>query len=150
MQSATEHPPIEPVEEALLDGLNRWIATGKSPSHAPAMNIVSKAAPTAYTDVYGGHNLARDSFGNALGGIRLPEEVVPIARVTGSNYGAASCSLDGSAQRFDAAELRALYPTHAMYVSKITAAINDLYAQGFLLGSGRDSLIAQSKAAHVP
>jgi hypothetical protein len=141
---------IEPVEEALLDDLNRWVTTGKPPPHAPAMDIVSKTPPKTYADVYGGHNLARDSFGNALGGIRLPAEVVPIARVTGSNYGPGSCSLDGSAQRFDASDLKILYPAHAIYVSKITAAANDLYAQGFILKSGRDALIAQGKAAHVP
>ena len=141
---------IEPVQEALLEDLNRWITTGKAPPHAPAMNIVSEAPPTEYTDVYGGHNLARDSDNNALGGIRLPGLVVPVATNTGSNYGARGCFLAGSHVSFDAAKLHALYPTHEDYVAKFTKAADAVYARGFILRSGRDALIAEAKSAAVP
>ena len=49
-----------------------------------------------------------------------PQLDVPVALNTGANSGATFCSLYGSHQPYDAATLRALYPTHRDYV---TAAI---------------------------
>ncbi|HMC76715.1 MAG TPA: alpha/beta hydrolase domain-containing protein, partial [Vicinamibacterales bacterium] len=64
----------------------------------------------------------------ALGGIRLPEIAVPVARES-----AELCGLGGTHVPLDAATLNALYPTHADYVAKVTRATQDAVKAGFLL-----------------
>lgn len=70
----------------------------------------------------------RDEFGNVLGGIRLPEIAVPVARET-----AELCGLGGTHVPFDAATVNRLYPTHEAYVSKVVASTQSLVKAGFLL-----------------
>lgn len=67
--------------------------------------------------------IQRDDFGNALGGVRLPEIEVPVAQ-----YGPVGtpeelrCDLRGFTIPFDDATLAALYPTHATYVRRFSTA----------------------------
>ena len=70
----------------------------------------------------------RDEFGNALGGIRLAEIAVPVAKET-----AELCGLGGTHVPFDTATLNRLYPTHGDYVAKVTAASQAMVKAGFLL-----------------
>jgi hypothetical protein len=75
----------------------------------------------------------RDSFGNALGGIRLAEHAVPIAVNDGVNSGAGFCFLYGSHIDFDVATLAALYPRHSDYVSAFREATRESVEAGFIL-----------------
>ena len=63
----------------------------------------------------------RDSFGNALGGIRLAEHAVATATNSGENTGGGFCFLTGWHEGFDKTKLKALYSTHAAYVSAVKA-----------------------------
>jgi hypothetical protein len=73
-----------------------------------------------------------------------------------------SCDLTGGfvpffqtkAQRLAAGDprpsLQERYPTHEVYVAKVTAAANSLVAQRFLLPEDATSIIAAANAAAVP
>jgi hypothetical protein len=114
------------------DHLFRWINTGKAPPIAPRTEWTSD------------NTIARDGYGNALGGIRLPEHQVPTATNTGkANKSAVGhtddapnnffAQLVGTYKPFESAVLGLLYPSHDSYVSAVNKAANDLLRQGFIL-----------------
>jgi hypothetical protein len=103
------------VYNAAVEALARWNKTGSAPAHGPPLTFV-------------GDTLQRDAAGNALGGIRLAEMAVPVAVNS-----ALLCGLGGTHVPFDAATLNRLYPTHADYVAKVTAASQAMVTAGFLL-----------------
>jgi Alpha/beta hydrolase domain len=126
--------------------LRAWVRSGHQPPHAPRMQINA-----AGTDV------ARDSFGNGIGGIRLPQLQVPTATLTGTGNRAADtnpvsgfCFLFGTTTPFSAATLAQLYPTHAAYVREFTAAADSLARQGFLLRADRSAALFAAGQAPVP
>jgi hypothetical protein len=121
------------VYNAAVDWLGRWVRKGEEPPHAPPLEFDEAAA----AEVAGrGRGVAgsgekpvkRDEFGNVRGGIRLPEMAVPVAKES-----AELCGLGGTHVPFEAATLNRLYPSHADYVSKVTAASESLVKAGFLL-----------------
>lgn len=89
--------------------------------------------------------VARDQFGNALGGIRLPDMDVPIATYGPHNTVNPAlppflqplldlfCRLSGTVEPLDVATLDELYPNHGRYVSQYAMATNQLQEDGFLL-----------------
>lgn len=84
--------------------------------------------------------MKRDAHGNVLGGIRLAEIAVPVARET-----AELCGLGGTHVPFDADTVNRLYPTHADYVAKVTAASRAAVKAGFLLQADADRTIAKAR-----
>jgi hypothetical protein len=107
-----------------------------------------------------GGQIVRDEFGNALGGVRVPEMDVP----TGSHnpptnqadpnlppflrgIGNLACFLSGSTTRFTSPELFELYGNRGLYVSQVAMAANDLHSDGFLLQE--DRMIIMDRAAHL-
>ncbi|WP_371778140.1 alpha/beta hydrolase domain-containing protein [Streptosporangium subroseum] len=126
--------------------LRSWVVSGKLPPTAPRMQINAE-----------GTDVARDSFGNGLGGIRLPQLEVPTATLTGvgntaadANPISAFCRLFGTTVPFDAATLAKLYPTHNAYVRAFTAATRKLAAQGFLLPDDERAALFAAEQASVP
>ena len=77
--------------------------------------------------------IARDGFGNALGGIRVSQFTVSTATNTGFNSGSGLCFLFGSFQPFSAATLDALYRNHGTYVSRATQAAHEAMKNGFVV-----------------
>ncbi|MCC7042487.1 MAG: hypothetical protein IT183_01365 [Acidobacteria bacterium] len=84
--------------------------------------------------------LKRDQFGNALGGIRLAEIAVPVAKES-----AELCGLGGTHVPFDAATVNRLYPTHDDYVRKVTSASDAAVRAGFLLPADATQTIARAR-----
>jgi hypothetical protein len=84
--------------------------------------------------------LKRDEFGNALGGIRLAEIAVPVARES-----AESCGLGGTHVPFDAATVNRLYPSHADYVRKVASASDTAVKAGFLLPADGAQTLARAR-----
>jgi len=140
---------IRYVFNAAIDALVKWRKSGIEPPHAPPLVFDETAAagpgPAAGRGGAadpgrgraGGRGnqagpqekpVTRDEFGNALGGIRLAEIAVPVAKET-----AELCGLGGTHVPFDAATLNRLYPTHADYVAKVTNATQALVKAGFML-----------------
>jgi hypothetical protein len=126
--------------------LRAWVSWGRPPPEAPRMQINA-----AGTDV------ARDAFGNGIGGIRLPQLEAPTATLTGtgnrpadSNPVSLFCVLFGTTTPLDAATLSSLYPTHAAYVQKFTKATETLARQGFLLPGDEQDALFTAQQAPVP
>jgi Alpha/beta hydrolase domain len=127
-------------------GLRAWVSSGRQPPQAPRMQINA-----AGTDV------ARDSSGNGIGGIRLPQLEAPTATLTGTGNAPADnnpvsrfCILFGTTTPFSPATLAELYPTHAAYVQAFTAATQRLAKQGFLLRADEQDAIFTAQQAPVP
>jgi hypothetical protein len=126
VQPVCDLPPFSriPFHYVLNAGYARlvgWLDTGVAPPAAPRLEW---ADPTTK---------ARDGFGNALGGIRLPQHQVATALNHGSNSGDPFCFLFGHHIPFDRATLDALYPTHLGYVLEVTLAARDARRNGYLL-----------------
>ena len=107
---------------AATEQLVRWVKDNIQPPSAPEIVTLGPSVV-----------IARDSFGNALGGIRLSQHAVPTATNTGVNSGPGFCSTFGSYQPFDAATLAELYPNHGTYVSQVTHATHDNLKNGFIV-----------------
>jgi hypothetical protein len=80
--------------------------------------------------------IERDQFGNAVGGIRLPQLEVPTATLSGEPGGGPGfCSLFGYTAAFDAAQLSSLYPNRGDYLEKFDQATDRAVRQGFVLAA---------------
>jgi len=113
--------PHHYVAAAAYAALARWVAEGTPPARAPRLRVRAGAT-----------DLARDRYGNALGGIRTPHVDAPIATVSGSGNGG-GCSLYGTTTAFDHATLAARYPSHEAFVDEWDTATDRATAAGFLL-----------------
>ena len=142
---AVNAAPHHAVVKAALRALAKWVTAQVTPPQSPAIEL---ADPTAVPAA-----IVRDEFGNAQGGIRLPELEVPTATLDGRINVAAPpppplnfCSLFGGTVPFDDATLEALYPNHGAFVSKFVAATNAIVQQGYWLE--REAQEARRAAAH--
>ena len=116
--------PYHYAANAAVEHLVRWIRHNVEPPGAPEIEIVTGGPPAV---------VARDGFGNALGGIRLPQFAVPTATNTGVNTGPGFCRLYGSFQPFDSDTLQSLYSNHGFYVHQVTQSARENVWNGFLL-----------------
>ena len=162
------------LEDAALAALQKWITTGAQPPHGneiattPIFNIVE-----------------RDQYGNALGGIRLPDIQAPTETYTAINFSQPSqesldptqllstlesifttlqtgaitnttlrdeglCLLEGFYTPLRTATLQRLYPTHADYVAKFSAAAAADLSEGFLTQADYNSAVAAAQGSSVP
>jgi hypothetical protein len=172
--------PLWEVEDAALVALQRWLSQGVQPPHSPR---ISTALFLFVYDV-----VLRDQFGNALGGIRLPDIQVPTETYSAINFAAVNpnslsidpaslitlveetlntlfvtgsisdpalrssglCLLSGFFTELPSSTLSRLYPTHASYVAKFTAAADAAVTAGFLTPADRDTAVAAAQAAAIP
>jgi hypothetical protein len=129
--------PFYHVMAAAMDHLVAWIKHGTPPpSGMSSLITLQSTAPVV---------IARDAFGNALGGIRLPDMAVPTALNTGQNGGPGLCSVRGRTVPFDVETLAALYPRHVDYVQAVTAAAAANVAEGFVLPEDATATVAKAQ-----
>jgi hypothetical protein len=125
-----------PSVDAAILHVHWWISGGKPPPSQPKIEISGQ--PPAYV---------MDKFGNVLGGVRLPELEVPVARyVAPTKEG----GILGSTYPFSAEEIKQLYPTHALYVSKVTGAANAALHAGVILPYRVKEYVDAAKATAIP
>lgn len=100
--------------------------------------------------------LQRDAEGNALGGWRLPQIEVPLARFAGrsspaeaTERAARQCEVTGSRQGFSAAKLKSLYQDRKGYLRRFNAAV-DLAVQARLLVADDAQPLKAAVAAAAP
>jgi hypothetical protein len=94
--------------------------------------------------------IVRDQFGNAKGGVRLPDVEVPVATYDGGGYGPGTTALYGSTKPFSADQLKHLYPTHEDYVAKVTAAAHAVNKAGVISAARAESYVEEARTAGVP
>ncbi len=124
--------PLYMAEKAMYEHMIRWAEDGVAPPKAES--IVLKP---------GTFDIDYDENGTAKGGLRLPMVAVPI---NGYGEGRATLSDDCSELTpFDAAKLKALYPTPEAYVTQFSAATWSLVQKGYLLSGDAKPLIDAAK-----
>ena len=116
--------------------------------------------------------IQRDAFGNALGGIRLPDIEVPTASYAPSNLAKPACGpgqqfpaclppqippliglaclLSGSVTPFPPETLDDLYRSELGYRLHVLFASLDLRRQGFLLLHDQAELLRRALAVEIP
>ena len=124
-----------------------WVVSGITP---PQSDEIQLSNPTAVPAA-----IVRDQFGNALGGIRLPELEVPTATIDGRINSPAVppppggqnfCFLFGGTVPFSDSTLDTLYRNHGAFVSRFNRAVGAIVQQGFWLEPEGDQ--ARGAAAH--
>ena len=109
--------------------------------------------------------LARDGFGNAIGGLRLPELDLPVATYLPNNAVDVDaipgifqpfiglldlfCRLSGSVFPFDEATLAELYPSRSRYLDRYEQKLHVLVQRRFLLAEDAEKL-RQAAAEDLP
>jgi hypothetical protein len=127
------------VVSAALAALENWLRTGAAPAYANRIEVAGDE-----------HTIARDSVGNALGGIRTPYVDAPIARLSGEGQtGNVFCSLFGSTQLLSKTTLDSLYPNHATYVAAVNTSVDGAVNHGFLLAPDGDLLKTWAAASNI-
>jgi hypothetical protein len=131
--------PLTFVINAALDHMVAWVKHGKAPPHGPDIETVGMPPV-----------IARDSFGNALGGIRLSQHAVPTATNTGLNTPLTNfCRTFGTHLPFDDETLAALYPDHQAYLSLVIKATHETQRDGFIVGPDAAATIRDAARSNI-
>jgi Alpha/beta hydrolase domain len=132
---------MNPVVRALLVAMEEWLKDGTPPP--PSMWLT----PTEGEARYGDASMKRDSVGNALGGIRLPD--VEVGR--GRFYGVSPDSPPAGANIRAGAyfDLHAHFRNHGAYVRAFAAQANALLAARLLLEDDHEALITSAAESPV-
>ena len=138
--------PFSSVANAAFADLAKWVDDGIPPPRAARIEVARTHSGA----------VARDRFGNALGGLRTPFLDVPTATYSPTDAVAHDteisglCSLIGYNTPFTHATLRSLYRTHGAYVARVASESRDLVRQGFWLSSDARQVVQQAAEADVP
>ena len=111
--------PHHAVVKAALRALTRWVQDGEAPRQSPAIELGDPAAADP---------IVRDGYGNAKGGIRLPELEAPTATIDGQRNDVAQaapgapnfCFLFGHTVPLDDEDAGVALPDAAAFVTKFT------------------------------
>lgn len=139
--------PFYRVQNAVYSHLVRWATTGTPPPIAPRITRSSLL-----------RRIQRDTHGNALGGLRLPEINVPFATYGISNSTTGStefldlfaCITSGSTEMFSATKLSSLYADRTAYFNKYKTAADAALAAGYLLPADHAKALEQARNAAIP
>jgi hypothetical protein len=138
--------PFSNVANAAFADLTKWVDDGIPPPRAARIEATPNRSST----------VARDRFGNALGGVRTPFLDVPTATYSSTDDTAHDtalsglCLLVGYNTPFSHATLHSLYRSHGDYVARVATESNDLVRQGFWLPPDAKQVVQQAAAANVP
>jgi len=148
--------------------LDRWIRTGHAPPEAPLIDMVpSPDDPDVGV-------IQRDVFGNARGGIRLPQQQVPTGRNTPSfgcavpfpPFGTFTLATFPQFDAFDGgndpavdptdtvnasepASAKAVYKTHGRYVARFTVPALRAAHDGFIQWSDAVRMIIDAATSDI-
>lgn len=139
--------PFYRAQNAVYSHLVKWATQGVLPPTAPRIKRSTLLG-----------RIQRDTHGNALGGLRLPEIDVPIATYGIDNSTAGStafldlfaCITSGSTTPFIASKLLSLYPTHAAYFDAYKLAADRALAAGYLLPADHAKAVEEARNAAIP
>lgn len=126
--------PLNYVLAQAFLNMYRWVNDGIAPPRTPFIATLANGKPKL------------DRNGNAIGGLRLPELMVPSA-----TYGIAPgpCFLLGYEVPFTTAKMRSLYGSRAAYVREVEQAAQQDVATRLISASSARLIVAKAKA-HAP
>lgn len=107
------------VLNAALRKLRDWVAEGKLSPKAPYIPTATVEGKTA---------IARDRFGNVLGGIRTPYLDAPVVHFEGTGYGKGFCFLNGMTVPLSESMLQSRYKTPASEFFPLRSALRSMPA----------------------
>jgi hypothetical protein len=125
----------QPLVRGAYANLVRWAREGVRPPTARGIAI----GPDM--------EIRRDRFGNALGGLRMPYIEAPIAAHTGYLSAGGFGGVTGAKKPFSRDTLATLYPTHAVYVSRISGETDRLLAGRWISAEDAAAMKAAADAA---
>lgn len=138
--SALSPVPWAPVLDAGIAHVHAWMNGGPPPPSNPPIEV-DPDDPT---------KVRRDTDGNAIGGVRVPELAVALARHTANMTEAGAGGLMGQWTPFDDELIRLRYPTQDDYVAAFEAAAKEAVAAGVIRPSDADEAIARARATPIP
>jgi hypothetical protein len=110
-------PMLSYIFHSSFANLDRWVRQGTPAPRAARIEVRNAGTPQA--------SLARDQFGNALGGVRTPYVDVPTAVYHAGHGRSPGCGQNfGYSEPFDWARLDALYGSYKNYQTKLTEAVD--------------------------
>jgi hypothetical protein len=135
-------PPFTTVDVGLvydkaIDSVRDWYRTGRPAAPSKSFELTASGA------------LARDADGKVLGGIRLPQFLVPIADQGALNGPAFPCNVSGWHRYYTPTELKAMYGSHGRYVVKVAGVIYPLAAQGYVLWDEANAAVLDAARSNV-
>jgi Alpha/beta hydrolase domain len=138
------------VFHAGYDALDKWVQRGTAPRMAPQLAVTNPAAPATFL---------RDANGIALGGIRLPDEEVPVALNDGINGASPAdiaanplngfCVLWGTHRDLSPQVLDGLYSSNSDYQGQVVDVVRRLVGQKFVLAEDAGTLVRDARARHI-
>ena len=131
--------PFKYVLNGAFADLTAWVA-GVAPPHANRIQLTSTSPPS----------IARDEFGNALGGLRTPFVDTPITTYSPTDTGAGFCELFGYNTPFGHDELQGLYANHADYVRQVVHETDQLVKQDFWNNVDAQTVELNATVSNVP
>jgi hypothetical protein len=136
--------PQQYTHDAAFAALQTWITARRPAAATPPLKFDPNGA--ASPDGTGG-GVDADGFGNALGGVRVPQIQVPVAQYQGTCTNPEGQVLIGTTRPFPDNQLLQLYPTFASYRTKMCdASVADI-RQGTLLRLDAKDIDGRAKLA---
>ncbi len=135
-EGARSRFPNGPAFNAVLRNLDTWARTGTPAPRAEPI-LVADGKPVL------------DRFGNVIGGIRSPFVEAPISTWFGNSTGPSFCRIAGHEVPFDAAQLKALYPTPNDYMRAVVASVSRLVVEGFMIREDAEAIVAAEQRRAV-
>jgi len=126
--------PLPMVQRTGYDYLKRWVTRGTQPPIAPYITRTPTGDPVL------------DADGNAVGGLRLPEIQVPVAKYVGVLWG----DCNQAHLPFTPERLAQLYSTHDAYVRKFAKAARESVRGGYLRSDDARELISRAEDRPIP
>jgi hypothetical protein len=136
-----------------------WWIEGAPPPAAPSIRL--RAVEPVDIGGFPYVPSVHDSDGNAVGGLRLPHMTsvsharpagAPLGTYEGLNFSTEDPFLfiSGAFFPFPPARLNELYPTHEVYVERVTRAADRLLRSRHILEADRDAYVSAAMHAEVP
>jgi hypothetical protein len=126
-ETISEQPSVSYTFHSALANLDAWVRKDTPAPRAARIEVVGEGSQA---------RIARDRFGNALGGLRTPYVEVPTATYYSEHGTGPGCGGNfGYAEPFDWARLDELYGSHKNYVGRMTAAVDRAVKERWLTES---------------
>lgn len=139
--------PLHYALNAAWGALMHWVLGGTPPPSAEPIQTTV------------GGVIQRDAYGNALGGVRLPDIQVPVASYTAGNHSAIGsgqgfdgefvCTLLGATEPLSSYTLDQLYNTHHSYSSDYVQAAASALSAGFMTTADYNQAVDDARSSDV-
>jgi hypothetical protein len=134
------HPvPFAPVLDAAVAHVHGWMHGGPPPPSQPRIEVDGDPA-----------RIRRDSDGNAIGGVRVPEMEATLTRNIGAMQEAGEMGLFGAWSPLPTATVRERYADHAAYVQAFEKAAQAAVDAGVLRPRDAADAVERAKATALP